>query len=211
LPLHHNGYYIFHLPPQVVEDDEIKSVEEFRKKYPQGEVLDEGTFTLCSSATEISDGTLYIAAPKDKDLALSSSKEIFSFGAGEWEEGGNAEELYTDTDGPWLAMVLSPDTPVLLDKTNLPEELLLLDCVSQQVVRSLDHLLGELETSGETKLRITAHNVTRQNLTHKVDQESHLAFKMSVAKVTIFSQTTPCLCKCYMHISGAEPMVSLTF
>jgi hypothetical protein len=167
---------------QVTSDPDVKTIDDFKAKFPQGTVLDEGNFTLMSSSTGVADGDLFIAPSKDKDVTLSTTQELFSFGPGNWEEGSSAEELFKDTDAAWLAPSLSPNTPTILEATNLPDELKALDFVTQQTVVSLGTLLSELESNGETKLTITGHSVKRENMGHKVDQEMYFAFKLDAAK-----------------------------
>ena len=83
-----------------------------------------------------------------------------------------------DPDGAWLAMVLNPETPALLDTAGLNNDLKELSAVKNHTIMSLDQLLTELETSGETKLSLTGRSLVRANMTHKIEQSGYIVFKL---------------------------------
>ena len=164
---------------EALVDDEITTIEKFKSKFPNGTMYEEGSVTWMSNSANVSDGSIWVAAPDTADVTICDNVELWSFGSGTWEEGNAAADLYQDLDSAWLALKFDGDTPIILENTtDVPEKVKTFSYVSQGQVVPVQQLLTDLECAGEMRVKLTGHKTVRENTAHKVEQEAEIAFKL---------------------------------
>jgi hypothetical protein len=109
---------------------------------------------------------IYITTDKDQ-LKVSNQQILFSFGAGDWLDGPDADETCQDTSSRWLALSAMMSTRVVLEKKNCTPIAEQLSGIMGKVVSLREVWLG-LERIGETSAKFSHHEVTRQQPSNEV-------------------------------------------
>jgi hypothetical protein len=101
---------------------------------------------------------VYLTTDLD-NTKITPERVLLSFGAGDWLDQADAEDTMSDTGGRWLSMQANIKTKVFLDKKHC-----MLDVATSMVnkVISLNDLWLGFERLGETQVRLTHHEVSRQ-------------------------------------------------
>eukprot|EP00435_Cladocopium_sp_Y103_P023953 s3522_g5.t2 len=103
------------------------------------------------------DGSAIYMTSKGKNNFMAH-RELFSFGSGEWREGGEASEVTACADGRWFSFAASLDSIFLLEKKTVPEHLMDLSVLDRPVF--LRKILAELEDHGEVGVRVSHHTMS---------------------------------------------------
>lgn len=109
---------------------------------------------------------VYITTDKDQ-LKVSNQQILFSFGAGDWVDGPDADETCQDTSSRWLALSAMMSTRVILEKKNCAPIAEQLSGIMGKAVSLREVWLG-LERIGETSAKFSHHEVTRQAPSNEV-------------------------------------------
>ena len=133
-----------------IEDDEVKTLEDFDTKISEGEKLEFPGGSFLTSG-ETSEGRLWVYA--EKDLNIVKHTTCFSFGSGTWEEGDDAQKLTEDADAPWLLFAL-PDSKALVQletdpKSSIPDTVKEYGKEHAGTTMTLEELLLDFERLGE--------------------------------------------------------------
>jgi hypothetical protein len=139
---------------EVLDETEIKSVDDFVKKITDGERLTvEGGEFLSSGET----GRLWVASGASA-LTSSSRSMCFSFGSGTWEESSEAKQLMDDPQQPWLAFVVEANTPIMFEidpkSTTVDSNLKEFAQKHTSTIFEMGKMLIDLEGLGEANLRL---------------------------------------------------------
>ena len=95
-------------------DNDIHTVEDWVKKFPEGERLTIPGGELLVNTNDPDTGKLWVAA-KDKDITTNTTTEVFSFGSGSFLGGPEADTLAQDPNDAWLAFHVDTNTPVMFE------------------------------------------------------------------------------------------------
>ena len=115
--------------------------------------------SLCARSELVINSQVSLVVPESGDAiyfkamsegcTLLSGREMFSFGSGSWYDGSCAAEAM-ESDGQWIPLKLSWQTPIILERKKLLSHLASLPCLEKAV--PLRQVLSELQDAGEASV-----------------------------------------------------------
>eukprot|EP00438_Fugacium_kawagutii_P010775 Skav218291 [mRNA] locus=scaffold2035:833214:836433:- [translate_table: standard] len=113
------------------------------------------------------DMNAYDGFPSLKKLAVNNSLDVILAGAkgdnlfasararnqmfeGEWRDGAEASEVFEDAEGRWLSFAIGNESPIVLEKKNLPSHIAKIENLEKPV--SLQSMVNDLQDAGEVAL-----------------------------------------------------------